>query len=89
MFTHRISIRDVPADAARELAAAAAVRGPSVQGYFKTRVVVAPALPPDPDTPAATIRTRKAASHKTLDVDGILPYLDADRRPWLRSLPLR
>lgn len=50
MITHRISIRDVPEDAARELAAAAAVRGPSVQGYFKTRVVVAPALLPDPDT---------------------------------------
>jgi plasmid stability protein len=74
-----ISIRNVPDDTARELAARAATRGQSLQEYLKAHLVDLARLP-DPEALVRRIQGRKRTIPSTLTAESILRHLSEDRR---------
>lgn len=74
-----ITIRDVPDEAADELAARAALTGRSLQEYLRSRLVEM-AAGPDAGAWTARVRARKAATAGGVEVASILAHRDADRR---------
>lgn len=73
-----ITIRDVPDETGDELAARAALTGRSLQEYLRARLVELAAAP-DVEVWMARVRTRKAATGGSIDVDRVLAHRDADR----------
>lgn len=74
-----ITIRDVPEETGRELAARAAATGRSLQEYLRAQLVEMTARP-DPAVLLAEIRSRKRRTNSRLSVDVILGHRDADRQ---------
>jgi plasmid stability protein len=74
-----ITIRDVPDDAAAELAARAAMTGRSLQEYLRARLIEL-AETPDAEVVMAKIRERKSATGSKISAKRILTHRDADRR---------
>jgi plasmid stability protein len=74
-----ITIRDVPDDAAAELAARAAMTGRSLQEYLRARLIEL-AETPDAEVVMARIRDRKSATGSKISANRILAHRDADRR---------
>lgn len=74
-----ITIRDVPADTANELAARAASTGRSLQEYLRGHLIEL-ARRPDPEAWVARVRARKAATDARLDATTILDHRDSGRR---------
>lgn len=77
-MTKSITIRDVPDEARRELAARAALTGRSLQEYLRAQLT-ALAARPDPEALMARIRTRKERTGSRLDPETILIHRDAGR----------
>jgi len=73
-----ITIRDVPDDAADELAARAALTGRSLQEYLRAQLVELAAAP-DAAAWLARVRSRKATTGGVISVERILAHRDADR----------
>lgn len=74
-----ITIRDVPEDTGRELAARAAATGRSLQEYLRAHLVDL-ARRPDPEVLMARVRARKKETGSQLSTEAILAHRDADRR---------
>lgn len=74
-----ITIRDVPDETGRELAARAAETGRSLQEYLRTHLIEL-ARRPDPEVLVARLRARKREVGSSLPADRILAHRDADRR---------
>lgn len=74
-----ITIRDVPDETGRELAARAAATGRSLQEYLRAHLIDL-ADRADPDVLVARLRTRKDALDTRLPAETILAYRDTDRR---------
>lgn len=73
-----ITIRDVPEEAADELASRAAATGRSLQEYLRAQLIEL-ARRPDPDVWVARVRERKELTGGSLPPDAILTHRDADR----------
>jgi len=73
-----ITIRDVPDDTSRELAARAAATGRSLQEYLRARLVEF-ASAPDAEVWVARVRARKLATGSSLSAERILAHREADR----------
>ena len=78
-MTRSITIRDVPADTADELAARAAATGRSLQEYLRGQLIDLAARP-DPEVWVARVRERKARTGTRLDPSTILDHRDSGRR---------
>jgi hypothetical protein len=74
-----ITIRDVPEDAHRELAARAALSGQSLQEYLRAQLVEM-AGRPDAKVLMARVRARKQATGTRLPPGWIVAQHDADRQ---------
>lgn len=74
-----ITIRDVPEETTRRLAARAAATGRSLQEYLRGHLIEW-AERPEPDAWVAQVRERKAALGTRLSTESILGHRDADRR---------
>lgn len=74
-----ITIRDVPEETGRELAARAAVTGRSLQEYLRTQLIEL-ARRPDPEVFIARVRARKERTGSRLTPDTILAHRAEDRR---------
>jgi antitoxin FitA len=74
-----ITIRDVPDDAAAELAARATMTGRSLQEYLRARLIEL-AETPDAEVVMARIRDRKSATGSKISANRILAHRDTDRR---------
>jgi hypothetical protein len=73
-----ITIRDVPDETGRELAARAAASGRSLQEYLRDHLI-AWAGQPDPAVLMVRARARKALSGTRVPREEILAHRDADR----------
>ena len=73
-----ITIRDVPDETTKELAARAATTGRSLQEYLRARLVEL-AGAPDAEVFMARVRARKAATGGAVSTERILAHRDADR----------
>ncbi|HEY8719339.1 FitA-like ribbon-helix-helix domain-containing protein [Pengzhenrongella sp.] len=73
-----ITIRNVPDETTKELAARAALTGRSLQEYLRARLVEL-AGTPDAESWMAGVRARKASTGGAVDVDRVLAHRDADR----------
>jgi plasmid stability protein len=74
-----ITIRNVPEDAHRELAARAALAGQSLQEYLR-QALLEMAERPDMNALMARIRARKEREGVNLTAERILEYRDEGRR---------
>lgn len=74
-----ITVRDVPEDARKELAARAARKGQSLQEYLKGELVRL-ASRPDPEEWVAKVTERVRTMGTKLSVEQILEARDADRK---------
>lgn len=74
-----ITIRDVPEDTGRELAARAAATGRSLQEYLRAHLIDL-ARRPDPEVLMARVRARKSETGSRLSTEAILAHRDAERR---------
>jgi plasmid stability protein len=74
-----ITIRDIPDETGRELAARAAATGRTLQEYLKAQQIVM-ARRPDPVVHMAQIRARKERTGSRLSAETILGHRDEDRR---------
>jgi plasmid stability protein len=74
-----ITVRDVPADVAAELAARAARTGRSLQEYLRAQLMELARLP-DPEDLMNRVRARKESTESRLERNAILTHRDADRR---------
>lgn len=74
-----ITIRDVPEETGRELAARAAATGRSLQEYLRAQLIEL-ARKPDAEVLMARVRARKEETGSRLGADAILAHRDADRR---------
>ena len=74
-----MTIRNVPAETADELAARAALTGRSLQEYLRAQLI-ALAARPDPEVVVQRMRARKARTGSRLTAESILSHRDADRR---------
>lgn len=74
-----ITIRDVPVEAGRELAARAAATGRSLQEYLRAHLIEL-ASRPEPEVVVARLRARKESLGTRLPAEMILSHKDADRR---------
>ena len=74
-----MTIRDVPDETVRELAARAAASGRSLQEYLKAHLI-AWAAQPDPAVLMARVRARKSSSGAEIGSASILAHRNADRR---------
>ena len=74
-----ITIRDVPEETGKELAARAALTGRSLQEYLRAQLIELARLP-DPEVLMARARTRKDRTGTRLSPGSILAHRDADRR---------
>lgn len=74
-----VTIRDIPADAHRELTARAAYSGRSLQEYLRSELIEL-ARKPDMETLIERIRANKRRSGVRMVAEEILEYRDADRR---------
>ena len=78
-MTRSITIRDVPDETARELAARAAASGRSLQEYLRAHLIVW-AAQPDPAVLMARARARKERAGAEVGSASILSHRDSDRR---------
>lgn len=78
-MTKSITVRDVPDETGKELAARAARAGQSLQEYLRAQLIEL-ARRPDVDDLLARIRDRKARTASGLSTETILTHRDADRR---------
>ena len=78
-MSRSITIRDVPDEAAAELAGRAAASGRSLQEYLRAQLIREAAVP-DVATVVARIRAQKAVAGITVEAADILGDRDADRR---------
>ena len=74
-----ITIRSVPDEVGRELAARASATGRSLQEYLLAHLVDL-ARRPEPEVEIARLRDRKENLGTRLSTEAILGYRDADRR---------
>lgn len=74
-----ITIRDVPDDTSRELAARAAATGRSLQEYLRAHLIELTRRP-DPEVLMARVRARKKETGSRLSTKAILAHREADRR---------
>jgi plasmid stability protein len=74
-----ITIRDVPDEARKELAARAALTGRSLQEYLRAELIEL-ARRPEPEALISRIRERKERTGSRLTVESILTHRDADRK---------
>jgi plasmid stability protein len=74
-----ITVRDVPDETGKELAARAARAGRSLQEYLRAQLIDL-ARRPDLDDLLGRIRDRKARTGSRLSTETILAHRDADRR---------
>jgi plasmid stability protein len=74
-----ITIRDVPDETGRELAARAAASGRSLQEYLLAHLIEL-AERPDPEVLVARLRARKEQLGTRLSREAILAHKAADRR---------
>ena len=74
-----ITIRDVPDETGRELAARAAASGRSLQEYLRAHLI-AWASQPDPAVLMARARARKERVGVEIGAASILAHQDADRK---------
>jgi len=74
-----ITVRDVPAEVAEELAARAARTGRSLQEYLRAQLIELARLPDAADL-MSRVRSRKQSTKSLLDRNAILTHRDADRR---------
>ncbi|CAN5293795.1 hypothetical protein BH23GEM4_BH23GEM4_04060 [soil metagenome] len=74
-----ITIRDVPEETGKELAARAAATGRSLQEYLRIQLIEL-ARRPDPEVLRARIHARKEQTGSRLSSEAILAYRDADRQ---------
>ena len=74
-----ITIRDVPEETSRRLAARAAATGRSLQEYLRGHLIEWAARP-EPEAWVAEVRERKAALGSRLPTETILRHRDSDRR---------
>ena len=74
-----ITIRNVPEETSKELAARAAATGRSLQEYLRAELIEL-ARRPDPEVLTARVRERKRRTGSRLSADAILEYRDAGRR---------
>ena len=78
-MSRSVTIRDVPDDTVRELAARAAASGRSLQEHLKAHLI-AWAAQPDPAVLMARVRARKSSLGAEIGSASILAHRDADRR---------
>lgn len=74
-----ITIRNVPEETSKELAARAAATGRSLQEYLRSELIEL-ARRPDPEVLMSRVRERKRRTGSRLSADAILQHLDAGRR---------
>ncbi len=74
-----ITIRDVPDETGRELAARAAATGRSLQEYLRAHLIDLAARP-EAEVVVARLRARKESLGTRLPAEAILAHKDADRR---------
>jgi len=74
-----ITIRNVPSETGRELAARAAAAGRSLQEYLRAHLVEL-ASRPEAEVVVARLRARKENLGSRLPAEVILSHKDADRR---------
>lgn len=74
-----ITIRNVPEETSKELAARAAATGRSLQEYLRSELIEL-ARRPDPEVLLARVQERKRRTGSRLSADAILAYRDAGRR---------
>ena len=74
-----ITIRGVPDETGRELAARASATGRSLQEYLRAHLIDL-ARRPEPEVVVARLRTRKEDLGTRLSTEQILRHKDADRR---------
>ena len=74
-----ITVRDVPDETGRELAARAAASGRSLQEYLRAQLI-AWAAQPDPSVLMARARARKERVGAEIGAASILAHRDSDRR---------
>lgn len=74
-----VTIRDVPDETGKALAAKAAATGRSLQEYLRAQLIEL-ARRPDPEVLVARIRERKERTGTRLEREDILAHRDADRR---------
>ena len=74
-----ITIRDIPEETGKELAARAAATGRSLQEYLRAQLIDL-ARRPDPEVLIARVRARKERTGSRLSAETILAHRDADRR---------
>lgn len=79
IMTKSITVRDVPDETGKELAARAARAGQSLQEYLRAQLIEL-ARRPDVDDLLARVRDRKARTGSRLPTEAILTHRDADRR---------
>lgn len=78
-MSRSVTIRDVPDETVRELAARAAASGRSLQEHLRTHLIVW-ASQPDPAVLMARARARKERVGAEIGSASILAHRDADRR---------
>lgn len=78
-MSRSITVRDLPDEAAAELAARAAATGRSLQEYLRTRLIDM-ARVPDVEVWVSRVEARQAATGGSITADEILAHRDADRR---------
>ena len=78
-MSRSITVRDIPDEAAAELASRAAATGRSLQEYLRTRLIDM-ARVPDVEVWVSRVEARQAATGGSITVDEILAHRDADRR---------
>lgn len=74
-----ITIRNVPEETSKELAARAAATGRSLQEYLRSELIEL-ARRPDPEVLMSRVRERKRRTGSRLSADAILDHRDAGRR---------
>ncbi len=77
-MSRSVTVRDVPDEAVRELAARAAASGQSLQEHLRAHLI-AWAAQPDPAVLMARARARKASVGADIGSASILAHRDADR----------
>lgn len=78
-MSRSITVRDIPDEAAAELASRAAATGRSLQEYLRSRLIDM-ARVPDVEVWVSRVEARQAATGGSITVDEILAHRDADRR---------